>query len=134
MRNGDLAKARDAIRRAVDIFASVRSKVHLGMALRTLGEITAAGGWGAAHTRSARAYFARAVAIFEQTGNDVELARTFKVFSRFLLDGEAKTDPAARSEALGMNTRAEAIFTRLRLTAGPVDVLGGRASLPIRPT
>ena len=44
--------------RAVDLFASVRSKVHLGSALRTLGEITAAGGWGSAHTKSAREYFA----------------------------------------------------------------------------
>lgn len=134
MHKGELAKARDAIRRAVDLFAAVRSKVHLGMALRTLGEITAAGGWGAAHTKSAREYFARAVTIFEQTGNDVELARTFKVFSRFLLDGDAKTDENARRDALGMNTRAEAIFTRLRITAGPVDVLGGRAALPSRPT
>jgi tetratricopeptide (TPR) repeat protein len=134
MHHGDLAKARDAIRRAVDIFAAVRSKVHLGAALRTLGEITAAGGWGSAHTKSAREYFARAVSIFEQIGNDVELARTLKVFSRFLLDGDAKKDEAARREALGMNTRAEAIFTRLRITAGPVDVLGGRASLPVRPT
>ena len=63
MHHGDLAKARDAIRRAVDIFAAARSKAHLGAALRTLGEITAAGGWGSAHTRSAREYFARAVAI-----------------------------------------------------------------------
>ncbi len=133
MRKGDLAKARDAIRRAVDLFAEVRSKVHLGIALRTLGEITAAGGWGSTHTRSAREYFARAVAIFQQAGNDVELARTLKVYSRFLLDGDAKTDDSARREALGMNTRAEAIFTRLRITAGPVDVLGGRFGLPTRP-
>jgi tetratricopeptide (TPR) repeat protein len=134
MRKGDLAKARDAIRRAVDLFAEVRSKVHLGIALRTLGEITAAGGWGSTHTKSAREYFARAVAIFQQAGNDVELARTFKVYSRFLLDGDAKTDEGARREALGMNTRAEAIFTRLRITAGPIDVLGGRFGLPTRPT
>jgi tetratricopeptide (TPR) repeat protein len=133
MRKGDLAKARDAIRRAVDLFAEVRSKVHLGAALRTLGEITAAGGWGAAHTRSAREYFARAVAIFEQTGNDVELARTFKVYARFLLDNDAKTDEVVRREALGMNTRAEAIFSRLRITAGSVDVPGGRATLASRP-
>ncbi len=133
MHKGDLAKARDAIRRAVDLFAEVRSKVHLGIALRSLGEITAAGGWGASHTRSAREYFARAAAIFEQTGNDVELARTYKVFSRFLLDGDAKTDENLKREALGMNTRAEAIFTRLRITAGPVDVLGGRGALPVRP-
>jgi tetratricopeptide (TPR) repeat protein len=128
----DLPKARDAISRAVDIFAAVRSKVHLGLALRTLGEITAAGGWGAAHTKSAREYFQRAVSIFEQTGNDVELARTFKVYSRFLLDHEAKNDENARRDALAMNTRAEAIFTRLRITAGPVDVPvgAGRGSIP----
>jgi tetratricopeptide (TPR) repeat protein len=133
MHNGDLAKARDAIRRAVDLFAEVRSKVHLGIALRSLGEITAAGGWGSAHTKSAREYFARAATIFEQTGNDVELARTYKVYSRFLLDHDAKTDENARREAVGMNTRAEAIFTRLRITTGPVDVFTGRGALPSRP-
>ena len=130
MIQGDLPRARDAIGRAVDLFASVRSKVHLGIALRTLGEITAAGGWGSAHTRSAREYFARAVSIFEQTGNDVELARTFKVYSRFLLDGDAKTDEAVMREALAMNTRAEAIFTRLRITVGPVGELTGRGIFP----
>ncbi len=131
MHNGDLAKAREAISRAVDLFALVRSKVHLGIALRTLGEITAAGGWGSAHTRSAREYFARAVSIFEQTGNDVELARTFKVYARFLLDNDAKTDEAVRREALAMNTRAEATFSRLRITAGPVE--GGRRTFPSVP-
>jgi tetratricopeptide (TPR) repeat protein len=128
MLEGNLPKAREHISRAVDLFAAVRSKVHLGIALRTLGEITAAGGWGSAHTKSAREYFARAAAIFEQSGNDVELARTFKVYARFLLDGDAKTDEALRREALGMNTRAEAIFTRLRITAGPVDVPPARPS------
>ena len=131
MHNGDLAKAREAISRAVDLFALVRSKVHLGIALRTLGEITAAGGWGSAHTRSAREYFARAVTIFEQTGNDVELARTFKAYARFLLDNDGKTDEAIRREALTMNTRAEATFSRLRITAGPVE--GGRGTLPSVP-
>jgi predicted ATPase len=130
MLQGDLARARDAIGRAVDLLASVRSKVHLGVALRTLGEITAAGGWGSAHTRSAREYFARAVGIFEQTGNDVELARTFKAYARFLLDTDAKTDEAVRGDALAMNKRAEAIFSRLRITAGPVDVETSRGSIP----
>jgi tetratricopeptide (TPR) repeat protein len=75
---GDLAKARECIGRAVDLFASVRSKVHLGVALRTLGEITAAaGGWGSAifHTkrrsRVLRAISHERAAIFEQTGNEV---------------------------------------------------------------
>jgi tetratricopeptide (TPR) repeat protein len=115
---GDLVKARDAIGRAVDLFASVRSKVHLGAALRTLGEITAAGGWGSAHTKSAREYFARSVAIFEQTGNDVELARTFKVFAKFLLtEPELAADPASRRDAEQMESRADAIFARLRISS-----------------
>ncbi len=118
MLQGDLVRARDCIGRAVDLFASVRSKVHLGSALRTLGEITAAGGWGAAHTKSAREYYARSVAIFEQTGNEVELARTYKVYARFLrTEPEYADDDAARDEAEQMQSRADEIFQRLRISA-----------------
>jgi tetratricopeptide (TPR) repeat protein len=113
---GDLVKAKDAISRAVDLFAAVRSKVHLGIALRTLGEITAAGGWGPAHTKSAREYFARSVAIFEQTGNDVELARTRKAYARFLqTDPEFQKDPVAQAEAIAMTVGADETFARLRI-------------------
>ncbi len=127
---GDLVKARDAIGRAVDLFASVRSKVHLGAALRTLGEITAAGGWGSAHTKSAREYFARSVAIFEQTGNDVELARTFKVFAKFLLtEPELGADPAARRDAEAMEARADAIFARLKVSSAQSATMGPQAAL-----
>ncbi len=119
---GDLGKARDCIGRAVDLFAAVRSKVHLGMALRTLGEITAAGGWGFAHTRSAREYFTRAISIFEQTGNELELARTFKVYARFLYTttAESADDHAALREAEAMNARADAVFSRLQISSGGV--------------
>jgi tetratricopeptide (TPR) repeat protein len=113
---GDLVKARECIGRAVDLFAQVRSKVHLGAALRTLGEITAAGGWGPTHTKSAREYFSRSAAIFEQTGNEVELARTFKVYSAFLTnEREFKDDAQARADAERMNMMADAIFERLRV-------------------
>jgi len=118
MLQGDLVRARDCIGRAVDLFASVRSKVHLGSALRTLGEVTAAGGWGAAHTKSAREYYARSVAIFEQTGNEVELARTYRVYARFLrTEPEYAEDDAACTEAQQMQVRAEEIFQRLRISA-----------------
>jgi hypothetical protein len=118
MLRGDLEKARDSISRAVDLFASVRSKVHLGIALRTLGEITAAGGWGSANTKSARAYFARSVSIFEETGNELELARTFQAYARFLTtDRSFVANMAARREAVTMNERAEAIFGRLKITS-----------------
>jgi tetratricopeptide (TPR) repeat protein len=119
---GDLAKARECIGRAVDLFASVRSKVHLGVALRTLGEITAAGGWGAAHTKSAREYFARSVAIFQQTGNEVELARTFKAYARFLTsEPQFSSDEAARREATEMGEHADRIFGRLKVSSLGID-------------
>lgn len=115
---GDLVKARDSISRAVDLFASVRSKVHLGVALRTLGEITAAGGWGSAHTRSARAYFERSVSIFEETGNEVELARTYKAFARFLTTERSyMANMATRREAVVMTERADSIFARLKISS-----------------
>ncbi|MBM4373970.1 MAG: tetratricopeptide repeat protein [Deltaproteobacteria bacterium] len=121
MLHGDLRRARDCISRAVDLFAVVRSKVHLGSALRTLGEITAAGGWGAAHTKGAREYFARSVAIFEQTGNEVELAWTYRAYARFLkTEPEFVDDPDALSEADFMQGRAEEILARLKLSVnGP---------------
>mgnify|MGYP001570191310 CR=1 FL=1 len=76
-----------------------------------------AGGWGAAHTKSAREYYARSVAIFEQTGNEVELARTYKVYARFLkAEPEWADDDAVREEAEQMHTRAEEIFGRLRIS------------------
>jgi tetratricopeptide (TPR) repeat protein len=121
---GDLVKARDAISRAVDLFAAVRSKVHLGIALRTLGEITAAGGWGSAHTKSAREYFVRSLRIFEQTGNDVELARTRKAYARFLqTDAEFQKDPVVQAEAAAMVALADETFARLKIfeDAHPVE-------------
>jgi tetratricopeptide (TPR) repeat protein len=131
----DLTKAREHIGRAVDLFAALRSKVHLGIALRTLGEITAAGGWGAAHTKSAREYFARSVGIFEQTGNEVELARTFKVFARFLrTEREFATDDASIREADRMDLYADAVFSKLRITPIAVEPSPpGRERLPTRP-
>jgi tetratricopeptide (TPR) repeat protein len=124
MLHGDLPKARDCIGRAVDLFAVVRSKVRLGIALRTLGEITAAGGWGSAHTQSAREYFARAVTIFEQTGNELELARTYKVYSRFLMKkgGPVAAEPEVeRREAEAMSAKADVIFARLQI---PFELVG----------
>ncbi|MEJ7729778.1 MAG: tetratricopeptide repeat protein [Polyangiaceae bacterium] len=127
---GDLAKARECIGRSVDLFAAVRSKVHLGVALRTLGEITAAGGWGSAHTKSAREYFTRSVSIFEQSGNEIELARTFKLYARFLgSDREYAEDDKSRADAEDMNARADAIFARLKISSAALDARGRMPSV-----
>ena len=115
---GDLQKAREAISRAVDVLTSVRSRVQLGVALRTLAEITAGGGWGSAHTKSARAYFDRSVAILGETGNEVELGRTLKAYARYLTTEPAyQNNRSARRDAALMAQRADAIFTRLQISS-----------------
>lgn len=58
------------------------------------------------------------MAIFEQTGNEVELARTYRVYARFLrTEPEYVDDDTARSEAEQMARRADEIFDRLRGSA-----------------
>lgn len=126
MLSGDLAKARSAISKSVDLFTAVRSKVHLAIALRTLGEVTAAGGWGPDHRRKARDYFRRVIAIFEEIGNDVELARTFRTWADLVKSiPELAKDPDVTREAEQMRQRADNIFARLRApSAIEIDVDG----------
>lgn len=135
---GDLTKARDAISRAVDVLTSVRSKVQLGVALRTLAEITAAGGWGSAHTKSARPYFDRSVAILGETGNEVELGRTLRAYASYLTTEPAyANNRAARRDAALMTQRADAIFARLQVSSAGDDdeptIPGKRAAGSIPP-
>ncbi len=116
MSRGELAKARQFISRSVELFAAVRSKVHLGVAVRTLGEITAEGGWGKEHTGKARDYFLRAISIFEEIGNEIEAARTYQVFAAHV---RREGGPTAEAEADALDARAESAFEKL-----------SRASLP----
>jgi tetratricopeptide (TPR) repeat protein len=148
MLQGDMTRARACISRSVELFTAVKSKVHLGIALRTLGEVTAAGGWGEGHTQKARDYYLRAMAIFQEIGNEIEVARTAQACADFLRKAIA-SQPAAgsaqqrggaspvpksgqielsptmlqmmRVEAAQMEERASAIFERLKATNGPTD-------------
>lgn len=120
MQKNEITKARESISRAVDIFAAARSKVHLGAALRTLGEITAGGGWGREHASRARDYFQRSIAIFEEIGNELELARSLKGYADFLDRGELPDDSSPQ-DAKAMRERAERIFEKLRTSSSSTD-------------
>lgn len=114
--SGELIKARQHIARAVDLFSATRSKVHLGIALRVLAEVTAAGGWGPDHREKARDYFLRAVSVFTEIGNEVELARTFRAYWTSVgLVPELAANEVIRREAAEMDKRAEEIFQRLNM-------------------
>ena len=114
--DGKLAKARDSISKAVDILVGSKNKVQLATALRSLGQITVAGGWGPEHMSRGKEYFKRAVAIFEQVGNQLELARSLQAYADYLHEHEPGVASSTSPEMPlweQLQSRAASIFQRL---------------------
>jgi tetratricopeptide (TPR) repeat protein len=101
----DLDAARDYISRSVALFEQARSKPFLGLALRTLAEVEAAGVWGGEGHRKAEEAYRKSLEIFEELGNEVEIANTCQSFAAFL-DLTAQGDAARASEAAALRDRA----------------------------
>lgn len=115
----EYTRARECTARAVELFRAVQSKVQLGVALRSLGEVMAAGSAGGDDLLTARAHLLQSIWIFEEIGNDVELARSCKVYANLLrLAPESDQDT---TEADQFAKRAEEIFARLRLSSFGLD-------------
>lgn len=96
----DVAAARGYVERSVTLFEQARSKPFLGVALRTLAEVEAAGGWGGEGHRKAEEAYRQSLALFEELGNEVELARTCESFAAFLgrtADGDAERQQEAEA-------------------------------------
>jgi tetratricopeptide (TPR) repeat protein len=113
----DLRKAREAIKQAVDVFGQVRSKSHLATALRTLGEVTAAGAWGRGHEGRAVDYFMRSIAICKEIGNELEVAKSYKAFSSYVSESpHYKANADIQREAQTLSAMADEIFSRHRIS------------------
>lgn len=130
-----VGEARELVGRAIALFERARAKPFLAVALRTAGEIEQAADWGGgeAHAR-ARGFFERSIAILEELGNDVELARSYEAFAAFLeLDPEAAVDPVRAHEIQRLRARAAEVQDRLHdarpLPEEKTDPTGGRAPL-----
>jgi tetratricopeptide (TPR) repeat protein len=118
--HGDLRKARTNIKQAVEVFGQLRTRPHLSIALRTLGEVTAAGGWGAAHEGRAAQYFVRSMAICRELGNDFELAKTCESFARHVAQSaELKRDPDVVRQAEECGALAAEIYEKLGVRPKP---------------
>jgi tetratricopeptide (TPR) repeat protein len=118
----EYTKARECTARAVEIFREVQSKVQLGVALRSLGEVMAAGSAGGDDLLTARAHLLQSIWIFEEIGNDVELARSCRVYAALLrASTDVVADPAAMEEADLFAKRAEEIFARLKISSFGLD-------------
>jgi tetratricopeptide (TPR) repeat protein/type II secretory pathway predicted ATPase ExeA len=122
-------KALECMQRAARLFAETQSKVQLGVVLRSLGETTAAaaasvpgGGSDASGLREAADCLKQSIAIFEEIGNEVELARSCRAYSEILRTApeHAKT-PSMTTEAAVLSKRAEEILGRLRALAATSD-------------
>jgi tetratricopeptide (TPR) repeat protein len=125
--HGELAKAREKIKRSVELFGQLRSKPHLAIALRTLAEVTAAGAWGEGHEAKVVDYFMRSIVICKEIGNDLEVARSYRAFSAYVLGGghyDKNPDIVREAETLGR--MADEIFARhqVELDSELTDDLG----------
>ena len=118
----EYTRARECTARAVEIFREIQSKVQLGVALRSLGEVMAAGSAGGDDLLTARAHLLQSIWIFEEIGNDVELARSCRVYAMLLrASPDLQADAAAIEEADLFTKRAEEIFARLKISSFGLD-------------
>lgn len=118
----EYTKARECAGRAVEIFREIQSRVQLGVALRSLGEVTAAGSAGGDGLLAARADLLQSIWIFEEIGNDVELARSCRVYAALLRAApDFEVDGVAVSEAEQFSRRADEIFAKLKSTSQALD-------------
>jgi tetratricopeptide (TPR) repeat protein len=121
----EYTRARECTQRAVELFAETDSKVQLGVALRSLGEVIAAASAGGDEHREAADHLKKSIAIFEEVGNEVELARSSRAYAELLRQTpEHATNPAIVAEARFLAKRAEDIFAKMRASTGG---LGGEA-------
>jgi tetratricopeptide (TPR) repeat protein len=121
----EYTRARECTQRAVELFAETDSKVQLGVALRSLGEVIAAASAGGNEHRDAAEHLKKSIAIFQEIGNEVELARSSRAYAELLRQSpDHATNPEIAAEARQLAKRAEEIFAKMRAsTAG----LGGEA-------
>ncbi len=128
----DYAKARDCADRAVALFIAAGSKAQQGVALRLLSEITAvtvANGVGSPDAGGGLVRAAEllkgSMAIFEEIGNELELARSFRAYAE-LLRGmpDHATNAEAAAEATLLAGRAEDIFAKMRATTASSGAFG----------
>jgi tetratricopeptide (TPR) repeat protein len=113
LEHGDRAKAIELTRRAAEVFAEAESRVEEGTVLRTLGDMKVAADASDEQRREAAELFKRSIAIFEQVGNDVELANSCRSYSEMLRRAQPSgADPALLSEAERFAARADEILSK----------------------
>jgi tetratricopeptide (TPR) repeat protein len=121
----EYTRARECTKRAVELFSQAESQVELGVALRMLGEVASAEAAGGHNLQEAAEHFKRSITIFEEFGNEVELARSSRAYAELLRrTPEHATNPAIAAKAKELASRAEEIFAKMRATAAGAGRVG----------
>ncbi len=127
----DLDAARGYITRSVALFEQARSKPFLGVALRTLAEVESASGPGQDGGRTAEDAYRQSLALFEELGNEVELARTCDSYAAFLERIVSPDDRARQQEIARLRERALEVHGRqLASETYALPPLEGEATQP----
>ncbi len=130
---GDLPQAQSYLEKAVDLFQQTRSKVLVGIAKRTLGECLATWGYDTEHGRRAERVFRESLDVFEETGSELEYARTARAFADFLKAAPEGAGSGLADEADRLKLRADEIFTKLKISAMGIDPSPLFSNDPARP-
>lgn len=101
----DHAAAKDYVSRSVKLFEETRSKPFLGVALRTLADVHAASGEEEAW-RHAEVAYGQSQRLFDELGNEIELARTCESYAAFLDKTWKGSDPQRDKLARELRDRA----------------------------
>jgi tetratricopeptide (TPR) repeat protein len=121
----ELVPARQYIERSMALFEQAKGKPFLGVALRTYGEIVAASAGGPVDVVRGRDAYLRSIALFEDLGNELELARSCEAYAAFL-ELAATHGGHDGSVAEGYRSRAAEIWNRLHKSeadlASPIEV------------
>jgi tetratricopeptide (TPR) repeat protein len=110
----DVLKAIALTRRATEIFSEAESQVELGAALRALGEAMTAAASTEEELSAAAEHFKRSIAIFEQIGNDVELAQSWRDYAMLLRRTSRPEDADLLAQAEAVAVRADRILSKQR--------------------
>ncbi len=117
----DLGTAQRYLENALEMFEQIRSKVHIGIAQRTLAEVLAAYGAETDEGKRAELLFRKALATLEALGAELEFARTARIFADFLATSPAGVVPdSAFAEAEAMRQRSDEVYARLHADTAPV--------------
>ena len=122
LRQREYVKARECAARAVDILQRVQNRVQLGVALRTFGEVTAAASAGGDGLKQAREQLQQSIAVFEEIGNEVELARSYRSLAQVLRWNGGHSEP----DGSPMRVEAERVGAELERKA---DAIAGKLKL-----